>query len=57
MNAYPLHHGDSFCPSLLTFHLQITSRKLRKLVEKVLIKLLHHAKSAAYIINDAPTVA
>ena len=31
MNVYPLHHSVSFYPSLLTFHLQITYRKIRNL--------------------------
>ena len=66
MNIYPLCQGASFY-LLLTFHLQIIYRKVRnlqndvdKLVGKVVLKLLHHAKSAACIISiiiDVPAVA
>ena len=31
MNIYPLHHGVSFYPLLLSFHLPITHRKVRNL--------------------------
>ena len=48
---FPLHHGASFYPLLVSFCLQITYRKVRnlrigvnKLVGKVLINLLCHAK-------------
>ena len=48
-NIYPLCHGASFYPLLLSFHLQIAHRKVRnlqidvdKLVGKVLLHLLHH---------------
>ena len=67
MNIYPLHHGVSFYPILLNFHLLITYRKVRnlqigvdELVGKVSINLLHHANSAAGIfgiIIDALAVA
>ena len=66
-DMYPLYHGASFYPLLVSFHLQITYRKVRnlqigvdKLVGKVAINLLHHTKSATYlfsIIIDAPVVA
>ena len=60
---YPL-----WCFLLLSFHLQITYRQMRnlqigvdKLIEKVSINLLHHAKSAACIISiiiiNVPAVA
>ena len=48
-----MYHGASFYPLLVSFRLQITYRKVRnlqidvnKLVGKVLINLLRHAKSA-----------
>ena len=51
-------HGASFYPLLVSFGLQITYRKVRnlqigidKFVGKVSINLLHHTKSAAYIIS------
>ena len=61
MNVYPLCHGVSFYPLLLSFHLQITYRKVRNLqigvdklyVGNMSINLLRHAIS---IIIDAPTV-
>ena len=47
-NVYPLHHGASFYPLLVSFCLQIACRKVRnlrigvnKLLGKVLINLLH----------------
>ena len=50
-NIYPLQHGASFYPSLLSFYLQIVYRKVRnlqigvdKLVGKVSINLLCHAE-------------
>ena len=50
-NVYPLRLGASFYPLLVSFHLQITYRKVRnlqigvnKLVGKVLINLLHPMK-------------
>ena len=58
MNVYPLRHGDSFYPLLVSFCLQITYRKVRdlhiaikKLIGKVLINLLYHAKPATCIIR------
>ena len=67
MNIYPLGHGVSFYPLLIGFHLQITYRKVQnlqigvdKLVGKVSMNLLHHAKSAACIISiiiNMPAVA
>ena len=46
---YPLRHGASFYPLLVSFHIQVTYIKVRilqigvnKLVEKVWINLLHH---------------
>ena len=64
MNIYPLCHGVSFYPLLLSFRLQIAYRKMSnqisvdKLVEKASINLLHHEKSTCIIsiIIDAPTV-
>ena len=66
LNIYPLHHGTSFCPVLVSFHFQITYRKVRnlrigvdKLVGKVLLNLLRHAKSAIWVISiiiDEPAV-
>ena len=64
--VYPLHHSASLYPLLLRFHLKVTYRKERnliigvdKLVGKVLINLLCHTKSVAYIniIIDVPAVA
>ena len=55
MSIYPLHHGVSFYPLLLSFHLEITGKKVRNLqigdtfVGKVSINLLHHAKSAILV--------
>ena len=50
-DVYPLHHGASFYPLLVSFRLQITYRKVRnsqihvnKLVGQVSINLLHHTK-------------
>ena len=50
-NVYPLHHGASFYPLLVSFRLQIAYRKeinsqigVNKLVGKVSINLLCHAK-------------
>ena len=37
-NVYPLRHGASFHPLLVSFHLQIAHRKVRKF-QKVLISL------------------
>ena len=55
-NVYPLHHGASFYPLLVSLYLQITYRKVRdlqigvdKLVGKASINLLPHTKSAPYI--------
>ena len=66
-NTYPLRQGASFCPILVSFHIQITYRKVRnlqigvnKLVGKVPIKLLRLSKSAICIISiifDAPAIA
>ena len=56
--VYPLHHGASFILLLVSFHHQITYRKVRnlqigvnKLVGKVSINLLHHAQSATCVIS------
>ena len=61
MDVYPLCHGVSFYPLSLSFHLQITYRKVRnlqigvdKLIGKVSINSLHHVKfikSAACVIS------
>ena len=57
-NIYPLHHGVSFYPLLLSFHLQIAYIKVRNLqigVDKLVwmdsINLFWHAKSATYVIS------
>ena len=54
MKIYPQHHDTSFYPLLVSFCLQITYRKMRnlqihvnKLVGKVSINLLYHAKIIA----------
>ena len=56
MNVYPMYHGVSCYPSLLTLCLQVTHRKMinlqkggEKLVEKVSLNLIHHATSAVCI--------
>ena len=66
-NVYPLLYGVSFTGSLLvSFCLQIAYNKMRnlqigldKLVGKVLINLLRHTKSVAWvsIIINVPAVA
>ena len=50
-NVYQLNHGAFFYPLLVTFHLQITYRKVKnlqigvnKLVGKISINLLRHVK-------------
>ena len=48
MNIYPLHHGVFFYPYCLAFYLQIG---IDKLVGKVPINLLYHAKSATGVIS------
>ena len=43
MNIYPLHYGISFYPLLISFHLQITYRKVRNLqigIDKLVGKML-----------------
>ena len=53
MDIYPLRHGVSFYPfnfKLLTKRLRNLQIDIDKLVGKVLINLLHHAKSTACVI-------
>ena len=52
--VYPLRHGASFYPFLFSNHLQKVRNLqigVNKLVRKVSINLLHHAKSATYVIS------
>ena len=58
-NVYPQRHDASFYPLLVSFHLQIASRKVRnlrigvnKLVRKVSINLLRHVK---FIMSQSAT--
>ena len=69
MNIYLLRLGVFFYPLLLSFHFQITYKKVRslqigvdKIVRKVSINLLPDPKSAACIISiiiiiDTPAAA
>ena len=56
--VYALHHGSFSYPLLVSFHFQIAYKNVRnmqvgvdKLVGKVLINLLHHAKSVTCVIS------